>query len=216
MWVRNGAYHENTGRIGMQTTRDKSEKRDLELFAARIDEWEQDGKQWAARGNERMANTHEDDVLYLRAVYTAIEEGDYGKAARLAAILDTAVREQIPVRLYNAISQSSAAKSRKETIMAESKNNAGVKNRAEETAAECYAARQQDIGVLLDLIAEELRIHANSAAKGPKNWGFAGDLGRIRENLKDVLESLLVGRHKWLEAEASKFIEDHLESMRKA
>ena len=100
--------------------------------------------------------------------------------------------------------------------MTESRDDTGAKNQIKQTAAECYADRQQDIGVLLDLIAEELRIHAALAAKDPKNWGFAGDLGRIRENLKDVLESLLVGRHKWLEAEAFKFIEDHLEGLRKA
>jgi hypothetical protein len=83
-----------------------------------------------------------------------------------------------------------------------------------QTAAERYADHQQDIGVLLDLVAEELRVHAERAAEDPKDWGYAGDLGRVRETLKGLLESLLIGRYEWSETEASRFIEDHLENMR--
>ena len=83
-----------------------------------------------------------------------------------------------------------------------------------QTAAERYADHQQDIGVLLDLVAEELRVHAERAAENPKDWGYAGDLGRVRESLKGLLESLLIGRYEWSETEASRFIEDHLEDMR--
>ena len=83
-----------------------------------------------------------------------------------------------------------------------------------QSAAERYADQQADIGALLDLVGEEMRVHAERAAKDPGNWGYAGDAGHIRESLKGVLASLLIGRYEWSETEASRFIEDHLEEMR--
>ena len=83
----------------------KYEKRDLERFAARIAAWAKDGKQWAAEGDQEMAKVHQRDVRDLKAVYQAICRGDYAKAAELAYKLDTIVRDQIPVRLYNAINR---------------------------------------------------------------------------------------------------------------
>lgn len=91
---------------------------------------------------------------------------------------------------------------------------ARVKRQLKQTAAERYADHQKDIGALLDLVGEELRVHAEAAAKKPKDWGYAGDLGRVRENLKDILQSFLIGQYGWSETEASRFIEDHLEEMR--
>jgi len=91
---------------------------------------------------------------------------------------------------------------------------ARVKRQLKQTAAERYADHQRDIGALLDLVGEELRVHAETAAKKPKDWGYAGDLGRVREALKDILQSFLIGRYGWSETEASRFIEDHLEEMR--
>lgn len=83
-----------------------------------------------------------------------------------------------------------------------------------QTAAERYADHQKDISVLMDCIEAELEVHAKSAAEKPNDWGFAGDLGRIRESMKDILKSLLIGRYQWSETEASRFIEDHLEDVR--
>ncbi len=80
------------------------------------------------------------------------------------------------------------------------------------TAAERYAAHQQDIGALLDLIGEELRAHAEAAATKPSDWSAVGDLSHIRDALKDIL--VFVHRHDWSEVETSSFIEDHLEAMR--
>ena len=91
---------------------------------------------------------------------------------------------------------------------------ARVKRQLKQTAAERYADHQKDIGALLDLVGEELRVHAEAAAKKPNDWGYAGDLGRVRESLKDILQSFFVGRYSWSETEASRFIEDHLEEMR--
>ena len=89
-----------------------------------------------------------------------------------------------------------------------------IKRQLKQSAAERYADHRDDIGALLDLISEELRVHAERAAEDPKNWGYVGELGRVRESLKGLLESLLIGRYEWSETEASRFIEDHLEDMR--
>lgn len=83
-----------------------------------------------------------------------------------------------------------------------------------QTAAERYADHQQDIRALMDMIAEELRVHAQQAAGDPLDWGYAGDLGRIRHSLKGLLESQLIGRYNWSETEASRFITDYLEDAR--
>jgi hypothetical protein len=91
---------------------------------------------------------------------------------------------------------------------------ARVKRQLAQTAAERYADHQKDIGALLDLIGEELRAHAEAAAKKPQDWGCVGDIGRVRESLKEILQSFLIGRYEWSETEASRFIEDHLEKMR--
>ena len=89
-----------------------------------------------------------------------------------------------------------------------------IKRQLKQTAAERYAENQKDIAVLTDLIGEELRVHAERAAEDPTDWGWPGELGRVRENMKGILESLLIGRYEWSETEASRFIEDHLVDMR--
>jgi hypothetical protein len=61
----------------MKRTRYAHEKRDLERFAKNIAAWARDGKRWAARGDREMAETHERDVLALRAIHTAVRRGDY-------------------------------------------------------------------------------------------------------------------------------------------
>lgn len=88
-----------------------------------------------------------------------------------------------------------------------------IDRRMNQTAAEMYAERQKDIGALMDLIGQEMKAHAEKAAKDPKNWGYAGDLGRIREVMKEALMSLLLDRFV-SEKLAEKFIEEHLDEMR--
>lgn len=83
-----------------------------------------------------------------------------------------------------------------------------------QTAAERYADHRKDIGALLDLVGEELRVHAERAAAEPEDWGYPGTLGHIREGLKGILKSLLIGRYEWSETEVSRFVEDHLEEIR--
>ena len=84
-----------------------------------------------------------------------------------------------------------------------------------QTADEAYAQRRADIAVLMDCIQMELDDHGKRAAAKPKDWGRAGDLGHIRETMTDVLRFLLIGRHGWSETEAARFIEDHLERVRR-
>ena len=58
------------------------------------------------------------------------------------------------------------------------------------TAAEAYQARRRDVEKLLDMLREEVAHHADYAAKEPRDWGFAGDLGRVRDLLVEALAFL--------------------------
>ena len=59
--------------------------------------------------------------------------------------------------------------------------------RPEPTAAESYAARRSDIARLLDVLQMHLEIHAESAKADPTNWGRAGDLGKVRSDLVNLV-----------------------------
>ena len=86
-----------------------------------------------------------------------------------------------------------------------------VKRQLNQTAAERYADIKDDVAAILDLIGQELDVHAKVAAAHPKNWGNVGDIASVRETLKDVLAVFLTGR---LGTDTYRFIEDHLESLR--
>lgn len=55
------------------------------------------------------------------------------------------------------------------------------------TAAETYAARRGDIARLLDVLDMELTKHGEAAKADPANWGHAGDLGKVRGDLIDLV-----------------------------
>jgi hypothetical protein len=57
----------------------------------------------------------------------------------------------------------------------------------EPTAAETYAARRNDIARLVDVLQMELDKHAEGAKADPRNWGHAGDLGKVREDLINLV-----------------------------
>jgi galactokinase len=59
-----------------------------------------------------------------------------------------------------------------------------------QTAAETYAARHAECADLLKRIASRLEQHQKDQAKEPANWGYAGDLGRVTEELAYALASL--------------------------
>lgn len=87
-----------------------------------------------------------------------------------------------------------------------------VKRQLNQTAAERYADIKNDVAAILDLIGQELDVHATVAAAHPRNWCNVGELASVRETLKAVLAVFLTG---WLGTDTYRFIEDHLESMRK-
>ena len=58
------------------------------------------------------------------------------------------------------------------------------------TATACYAERHTECQDLLRRIASRLEQHKQDQAQEPANWGYAGDLGRITEELAYVLASL--------------------------
>ena len=53
----------------------------------------------------------------------------------------------------------------------------------EPSATETYAARRNDIARLMDVLQMELDKHAEGAKADPRNWGFAGSLGKVRSDL---------------------------------
>ncbi len=59
-----------------------------------------------------------------------------------------------------------------------------------QTAAACYAERHTECQDLLKRIASRLEQHKQDQAQEPANWGHAGDLGRVTEELAYVLASL--------------------------
>ena len=60
----------------------------------------------------------------------------------------------------------------------------------QQTAAEAYAARLRECDELVESTRNQLQVHAARQQGDPKNWGFAGDLGYVIEQLSYVLASL--------------------------
>lgn len=52
---------------------------------------------------------------------------------------------------------------------------------------ETYQARANDIARLIDVLQMELDKHAAAAKAEPKCWGKAGDLGKVRSDLIDLV-----------------------------
>ena len=59
-----------------------------------------------------------------------------------------------------------------------------------QSAAACYAERQTECQDLLKRITCQLEQHARRQKQAPADWGYAGDLGRVAEELAYVLASL--------------------------
>ena len=89
-----------------------------------------------------------------------------------------------------------------------------ITRQLKQTAAERYADQRRDIAVLMDCIQMEIDAHAERAAEKPADWGYVGDMDRVRESMRGVLQTLLIGRHGWSEIDAARFVTDHLETMR--
>ena len=89
-----------------------------------------------------------------------------------------------------------------------------IARQLKQTAAERYTDQRGDIAVLMDCVQMEIDAHAERAAANPDDWGYVGDMGRIRESMREILQTLLIGRHGWTEIETARFVADHLEAMR--
>ena len=55
------------------------------------------------------------------------------------------------------------------------------------TAAQVYAARRSDIARLLDVLQMELDKHDEAQRTDPANWGHAGNLGKVRQDLINLV-----------------------------
>jgi hypothetical protein len=53
-------------------------------------------------------------------------------------------------------------------------------------AADAYRQRRHAVAALLEELRGKLDAHAQRAAAGPANWGYAGDLGHVEEVLRDL------------------------------
>lgn len=82
-----------------------------------------------------------------------------------------------------------------------------------DTAKNLYAKHLADIAGLFDLLQQELEVHEKSFADESGNWGFAGDLHKARDDLKELLMFLMGSQ---CEAEASAQIEEYLVGLREA
>ena len=51
-----------------------------------------------------------------------------------------------------------------------------------------YQARLAEVRGLIAELESALEDHAQAQAQRPRDWGFAGDLGRMKELLNDLLE----------------------------
>jgi hypothetical protein len=77
---------------------------------------------------------------------------------------------------------------------------------AKQTARELYDERRQDIARVLDWLDMELDRHRTRSKANPKDWGYPGDLGHVREKLIETLA--------FLSNRESKEIEDLLSECR--
>jgi hypothetical protein len=68
--------------------------------------------------------------------------------------------------------------------------NTKAQSTTQQTAAGCYAARYAEAQDLLKRIAARLADHKKRQAARSADWGHAGDLGRITQQLAYVLADL--------------------------
>ncbi len=68
-----------------------------------------------------------------------------------------------------------------------------------QTASELYDERRDDIARVTDWIELELDKHKFAAKANPKDWGYPGDLGHVREMLIETLAFLSNGETQEIE-----------------
>ena len=78
-------------------------RRELEQFRQSIESWERQGHEAGRDGDTELAAGYAEDVADLRAILRLIETGALHEAAEAIDCLDTLVRDQIPIHLYDAV-----------------------------------------------------------------------------------------------------------------
>lgn len=81
----------------------KAFKTDLAKLKTRIADRQKRCQQETKRGDLEMARMYEKDVKDLTDILNFIQAGDFESAWSIIAWVDTVVREEVPVRLYNYI-----------------------------------------------------------------------------------------------------------------
>ena len=74
---------------------------DKKRFIIAIANWQDKCDKAAIKDDMELAAQYEQDIKDLTDVFNAIESEDFETAFDLAEALDTLVRDQIPIRLYN-------------------------------------------------------------------------------------------------------------------
>lgn len=57
----------------------------------------------------------------------------------------------------------------------------------QKTAIQTYDERATDVAAMLDWLGQELIANRERAEADPRNWGYAGSMGYVRERLREVL-----------------------------
>ncbi len=76
---------------------------ELDQFQQSIESWDRHGREAGRDGDAELAAAYAEDVAELRAILRLIGRGALHEAAEAIDCLDTLVRDQIPIHLYDAI-----------------------------------------------------------------------------------------------------------------
>ena len=80
---------------------------DLEQFRQSIESWERHGGEAGRVGDVELAAARAEDAAELRSILRLIDTGALHEAAEAIDCLDTLVRDQIPIHLYEAVAPGS-------------------------------------------------------------------------------------------------------------
>ncbi len=78
-------------------------RREFEQFRQSIESWDRHGREAGRDGDVELTAVYAEDVADLCAILRFIESGALHEAAEAIGCLDALVRDQIPIRLYDAI-----------------------------------------------------------------------------------------------------------------
>jgi hypothetical protein len=65
-----------------------------------------------------------------------------------------------------------------------------AESKSDNNADQAYRSRLRETRRLLSDIEKALSTHEKEQKEDKGNWGFAGDLGRVKEDLTDILKFL--------------------------